>query len=229
MIAVSSSGRSFRALASYLVTGRTGTETGRVAWSEGRNIPTNRTELAAEIMHHTVAVRTDERVARPVYHVAVSCDLQDHPSRAQMLQVADRMLQDLGLEGHQALIVAHRDRAHQHVHILVNRIHPETGRAWDRWQEKARTERSLREQEKALGFRQVAGRLHQVEGREPPDRAPLTNPERRERGRSAEPIFVERVRAAAPRFRAAASWDALETTLAERGLRLERKGQGLVI
>ncbi|HEY0950540.1 relaxase/mobilization nuclease domain-containing protein [Nocardioides sp.] len=229
MIAVSSSGRSFRALASYLATGRTGRGSDRVAWSEGRNIPTDRPELAAEIMHHTAAGRRDERVAQPVYHVAISFDLKDRPTRSQMRQVADRMLEDLGLGGHQALIVAHRDRAHQHVHILVNRIHPETGKAWDRWQEKARTEQSLREQEKALGFREVAGRLYQVEGREPPDRAPLTNPERRERGRSAEPIFVERVRADAPRFWAAASWDALETALAERGLRLERKGQGLVI
>ncbi len=229
MIAVSSSGRSFRALATYLATGRTGTEFGRVAWSEGRNIPTNRPELAAEIMHHTAAGRQDERIAQPVYHLAISFDLNDHPTRAQMRQVADRMLADLGLEGHQALIVAHRDRAHQHVHILVNRIHPETGRAWDRWQEKARTERSLREQEKALGFREVAGRLCQVEGRDAPERASLTNPERREKARVAEPIFVERVRSASSVFRAADSWDALETSLAERGLRLERKGQGLVI
>lgn len=229
MIAVSSSGRSFRALASYLATGRTGAESDRVAWSEGRNIPTDRPELAAEIMHHTAAGRSDERVRQPVYHVAISFDPQDHPTRAEMRQVAHRVLEDLGLGAHQALIVAHGDRAHQHVHILVNRIHPETGRAWDRWQEKARTERSLREQERALGFREVAGRLHRIDGKAVPARAPLTTPERWAKTRSPEPIFVERVRASAPEFRTTASWDALETALAERGLRLERKGQGLVI
>ncbi len=35
----------------------------------------------------------------------------------------------LGLEKHQALIVAHNDKAHRHVHVIVNRVDLETGKA----------------------------------------------------------------------------------------------------
>ena len=50
MIAVSSSGKSFRALAAYLAAGRSGQERDRVAWTVGRNLPTNDPEVAAKIM-----------------------------------------------------------------------------------------------------------------------------------------------------------------------------------
>ena len=33
------------------------------------------------------------------------------------------------LEKHQALIVAHNDKAHRHVHVIVNRVDMETGKA----------------------------------------------------------------------------------------------------
>jgi Relaxase/Mobilisation nuclease domain len=35
----------------------------------------------------------------------------------------------LGLEEHQAIILEHTDEPHEHVHIVVNRVHPETGKA----------------------------------------------------------------------------------------------------
>ena len=35
----------------------------------------------------------------------------------------------LGLSGHQAVIVAHNDEPHAHVHCIVNRVDPATGRA----------------------------------------------------------------------------------------------------
>ena len=35
----------------------------------------------------------------------------------------------LGLERHQALVVAHGDTGHPHVHVIVNRVDPETGKA----------------------------------------------------------------------------------------------------
>src|SRR5205807_3415 len=47
--------------------------------------------------------------------------------------------------------------------------------------------------------------------------------------RTGDPAFPDRVRAHLPQLRAARSWDELEATLARYGLRLERKGQGLVI
>ena len=130
MIAVSSSGKSFRALATYLTNGRSGQEQDRVAWTASRNLPTGDPELAATFMRATAS--QSDRVEKPVYHLALSFDRNDSVDRAAMERVADRVLERLGLAEHQAIIVAHRDRAHAHLHLLVNRVHPETGKAWER-------------------------------------------------------------------------------------------------
>ena len=157
MIAVSSSGRSFRALATYLAAGRSGEERDRVAWSAGRNLPTDDPELAAKFMRATAA--QSDRVEKPVYHIALSFDPKDAVDRATMERVADRVLERLGLAEHQAVIVSHRDREHAHMHILVNRVHPETGLAWERWKDQPLIQQVLREEERALGLREVTGTL----------------------------------------------------------------------
>src|SRR5699024_3189956 len=56
---------------------------------------------------------------------------QDGPTEEQMRKVAEGYLGHMGLEEHQALVVAHNDTAHPHVHIAVNRVHPERGKAWE--------------------------------------------------------------------------------------------------
>ena len=45
-----------------------------------------------------------------------------------MSRAVDESLKKLGMEDRQALIVAHSDTPHRHVHVIVNRVDPETGR-----------------------------------------------------------------------------------------------------
>lgn len=227
MIATTSSGRRFAALARYLLHGRSGEETERVAWTAGRNLGIDDPELAAVLMQATADLNV--RVESPVYHLTINFDPMGPVTPAQMQAVADRVLSDLGLAEYQALMVAHQDRAHPHVHIMVNRVHPKTGLAWDRWQDQPQIQRTLRELERELGLREVAGRLYQLDEQESPERAPLTSGERRQAERTGDLAFPDRVRAHLPELRAARSWDELEETLAAHGLWLERKGQGLVI
>ena len=157
MISMSSSSRTFASLADYLARGKSGDEPDRVAWSASRNLPTNEPELTGKIMRATAA--QNDRVRDPVYHLALSFDPTDQVDRATMERVADRVIAALHLQEHQILIVAHGDRAHPHMHLLVNRVHPETGRVWNRWQDRPIIQQVLREEEKALGLRRVPGRL----------------------------------------------------------------------
>ena len=153
MIGVSSSSRSFKSLGHYLVAGRGGEEPNRVAWSTARNLPTDDPQLAAKIMRATATQNV--RVDQPVYHLALSFDPRDLVDRQQMERVADRVLIELGLREYQSLIVAHRDRQHSHLHILINRIHPVSHKAWDRWQDYPIVQRVLRDEERALGLHQM--------------------------------------------------------------------------
>ena len=154
---MSSSARNFGALAQYLAKGRSGDEPERVAWSASRNLPTDDPEIAGKIMRATAAQNV--RVKQPVYHLALSFDPGDQVDRIAMERVADRVIAALELQGHQIVIVSHRDRGHPHMHLLVNRVHPETGLVWSRWQDRAVIQQVLREQEEALGLRIVPGRL----------------------------------------------------------------------
>jgi hypothetical protein len=150
-------------------------------------------------------------------------------NRDRMELVADRLLDRLGLQDHQAMFVAHRDREHAHVHIVVNRVHPETGVAWERWQDHPRIERTLRETERELGLREIPGRLYRAPGHELPERALDTSGERHAAERTHEMSFADKVRQHLPELRQAQSWEDLAERLADRGLKIEPKGQGIVI
>ncbi len=229
MIAKTSSGASFHALGRYLAVGRNGTEPERVAWSTARHLPVADPQLAASIMRATA--QQNGRVVKPVYHLSVSFDPRDAATRDTMEHVVDRILHRLGLADHQALLVAHHDRTHPHVHVMVNRVHPETGRAWERWQDRPLIEQVLRQCERELGLRQVAGRLTDEPGVDRPGRVTeqgYSSGERRKYVRG-EPLLVDRMREQAEALRAAPSWRAFEAMLADQGWHVARRGQGLVI
>ena len=103
MIAVSSSGKSLAALARYLAYGRTGRAEDHVARTVSRNLPTDEPELAATFTRATAA--PSDRVEKPVYHVALSFAPDDPVDRAVAERVADKVLHELGLADHQAMLV----------------------------------------------------------------------------------------------------------------------------
>jgi hypothetical protein len=137
-------------------------------------------------------------------------------------------LQDLGLSEHQALLVAHNDTAH--IHVMVNRVHPETGKAWDNGHDYARIEKSLRAQERELGLREVSGHHYRLEGQREPDYTAPTTGQLRVVARTGEVSFDERARALAGEdFRSAESWADLAQRLDRHGLHVEKRGRGLVV
>lgn len=222
-------GRGFAGLARYLELGRNGNDPGRVEWIEARNLPTNDPQTASLLMRATAA--QSDRIQKPVYHIALSFDPDDAVDRATMLRVADRLLRDLGLQEHQALIVAHGDTRHAHLHIMVNRVHPQTYRAWDPRHDFAQIERSLREQERELSLRAVPGHHYRLDGHEQPDRSQaLTSGQLRRWERTGDVPFDELVRQAVRRDVAdARSWADLEARLRKQGLRIEARGRGFVV
>ena len=66
---------------------------------------------------------------KPVYCFSLEWHPDDRPTSDHMRQSAHEVLKMLGMQDRQAVIVQHTDTDHPHVHILVNMIHPETGRS----------------------------------------------------------------------------------------------------
>ena len=69
------------------------------------------------------------KLAKPVLHYSLSWARDETPDKGEMSRAVDGSLEALGLEGHEALIVAHEDTRHPHVHVIANRVDPETGKA----------------------------------------------------------------------------------------------------
>ena len=81
------------------------------------------------------------KLEKPVYHYTLAWEKTERPSAAEMSRAADESLKALGMEDRQALIVAHRDKAHPHLHVIVNRVAPETGKAASRGNDRLKLSR----------------------------------------------------------------------------------------
>ena len=223
MIAASSSGQSFGALGAYLV----GDES-RVGWAETRNTmegmdggpegtAIDPDAVAAEMRDEAAA----SGIAKPVYHIAIAFDPDDHPTEAEVRAAADRTLRDLGLGEHQALVVRHTDQPHAHVHLMVNRVGPD-GKAWSTWRDRYRLRSSMEAQERELGVRWT-GRNRELERGAPALEAGA-------RSGNGERGFAAEVRAKAlAALRESGSWSDLDGRLALHGLRVERRGREAVV
>lgn len=127
MIARVFRGTGFAGLQSYLLRGRDGRDTDRVLWTATRNLGSDHPERAAPLMRATA--EQSSRVEKPVWHLALAVEPGAELDRERWELIADRLLEDLGLEEHQVLLVAHGDTKHPHIHLMVNRVHPVEHRA----------------------------------------------------------------------------------------------------
>jgi hypothetical protein len=155
LISKGHTGSGFSGLKNYLISGiRADDRTqSRVDWLETRNLPTDDPHVAARLMRATAD--QSRRCQKPVYHMMISFPHGEVPDQDTMRLIVDRHLEALEMQDHQALVAAHNDTDHAHVHVMVNRVHPETQRAarlsWDY----ARREKCRRNLEKELGLEEV--------------------------------------------------------------------------
>ena len=248
MIGKTSRGANFDALARYLANPKVRGEPDRVAWTEARNVMTSDIMTASQIMASTS--RLSKRVEKPCYHLTLSWAPEDKPKAREMRHAADFLLDRLGLNDHQVIMVAHNDtgddrkgegKGHEHVHLMINRVHPETGKAWAGRHDYRQIEQALREHETLNQLRLVPGRHSGLEREKERDYCP-THADRHLAARSPSHDTVsealtrmskENCRKLKENLRMtltdASSWADLEARLGRRNLKLEAKGQGITI
>lgn len=118
--------------------------TERIAFVHTHNLPTSDGWKAIKWMAHT-AMRQDElkqaAIARgeeislkgrksqfPVYAYSLSWHPEQDPNREAMIEAATESLKANDLDnGYEVLMVAHNDEPQPHIHVIVNRVHPENG------------------------------------------------------------------------------------------------------
>jgi hypothetical protein len=132
----SASNRGFRHLARY-IQGRGAKP--RATWFHAANLPgvsgRDDLELACALVEAVQAQNTRAGSKR-TYHLVISLHPDDRRlDRGELQQVVDGLVDTLGFSEHQYIAVRHDDTDHEHIHVAINKIHPETFRihspAWD--------------------------------------------------------------------------------------------------
>jgi hypothetical protein len=215
--------KSFGGLIAYLTEGRRDAlNPDRVAWTSCRNLDgVNVPARAAQVMRAHASQHP--RAEKPVYHFGLSLHPAEHLSPEQWNHVVDLLLQRLGLGRHQALVIAHRDTDHEHVHVVVNRV-GDDGRAWEKENDLVKASGAIRSIEVEYGL--ICGRSSDLPAPK------ITSGAYQQALRSGEQPLADRVRdQAAGAFTGATGWDDLEARLAARGFRLEpaARSSGLLV
>ncbi|PPY46151.1 relaxase/mobilization nuclease domain-containing protein [Cronobacter sakazakii] len=85
-------------------------------------------ESAAEEMEFSARkAKFAHNKSDPVFHYILSWQSHESPRPEQIYDSVSHTLSRLGLAGHQFVAAVHTDTDNLHVHIAVNRVHPETG------------------------------------------------------------------------------------------------------
>ncbi|HBM0098172.1 TPA: IncI1-type relaxase NikB [Salmonella enterica subsp. enterica serovar Blitta] len=85
-------------------------------------------ETAAEEMEYTARqARYAKDDTDPVFHYILSWQSHESPRPEQIYDSVRHTLKALGLSSHQYVSAVHTDTDNLHVHVAVNRVHPDTG------------------------------------------------------------------------------------------------------
>ena len=141
----------------------------RVAWTQTLNLSTDDPYKASRMMAATVGyarrptraqVKAGGReLAKPVCHYSLSWKEGERPSRPDMIAAVEASMKVLQIKDHQALVVAHRDSDHSHVHVIANRVSWEDGRAAKLSQSRLHLSRWAEGYERSRGEIQCARRV----------------------------------------------------------------------
>lgn len=225
----------FFALGRYLVNGKGGAPSPqRVQWVLAHNLGTDDVELAAKMMQATAA--SSPRCKKPLYHLMVAWHERERPSTEVQQEIALKTLQMAGLGEYQALIMGHGDTPHRHFHVMLNRVHPDTAKAWKTTDDYRKFDRIMRQLSDEYGFEYVPAHQFNRDLTDELQQLPDTKAHRAAKG-GAKTGRVKWSRAASREIGEylsetldrAGGVDDLEELAASLGLEFEAKGRGYVL
>ena len=193
----------------------------------------------------------------PVYHLILSWREGDQPTPAQVKACVKHTLKALGMEECQAVWAIHHDTDNDHVHVAVNRVHPEKGIVMGPPRRDYHViDKAMRELELIHGFQRDNGPYVTLDTDNGPQIVRMSRKDRAEKGllKHGDEIGPRTTQAAkaaersqgAPSFQEwaqgepakamrraleqpDATWRDLHEALAPYGIQIQTKGTGMVV
>lgn len=228
-------------LLDYVRNPETVNRSGKCIYSGARGFLTERpqSQKAEMLALSEEAVRSKDTIN----HYVLSWQEGEHPGPEHVEEAVSLFMKKLGLDGHQVVYALHADTGNIHLHLVINRVHPDSlkvikpSRGFDieavhraiavieylqGWQ---REHNGRYDGEQVLAHKEVDKEVRPTCRPDRPRQPGQTkgDMERRTGEKSAERIAIED---GAPVIRSATSWQELHRRLAEIGMRYEMTGSG---
>jgi len=147
---------SFRRLCKYLTTERDA-ETGEPISRGDVVLSDNLTGLDTVAVQMEGIAFLNPRCKDALCHYELSWPPGERPTQPQWTDCASHTLNALGYRDHQFMVVAHDDKKHFHIHIMVNKVHPETFKAHTPYRNWLTLDAAMRVLEAKYGWTHTAG------------------------------------------------------------------------
>ena len=198
----------------------------RCTWYMAGNLPgldrREDAELAVDVMELLQEGNLRAK-GNKTYHLVISFHPEDRRLTPVELEgVVRRSVRAAGLEEHQYIAIRHSEQEHEHLHVAVNKIHPETLKIHHPYKAIHAYQALASILEEELGLRRVdRARGHSQSHRARDFEA--------HRGIESFSGWARRRIGGARELDGISSWAALHEELAHFGVRLVRRGNGLAI
>jgi ASC-1-like (ASCH) protein len=195
-------GRGFKGVVNYVLE----KDKAQLLYSEGI-----RTKDKESIIRSFIAQSQMNPISKPVAHISLSFSVQDKARlpNAAMAGIAIEYMKKMGYGNTQFIIVAHHDREHPHVHLVINRIDNDGKRISDR-NEKLQSTKVCMELTKKYG-------LYIAKGKENVKRHRLKDPDK------IKYEIYDVLKATIPKCR---NWQELKATLKKQGIEVDFRYNG---
>jgi hypothetical protein len=175
------------------------------------------------------------KCTNPITHWVMSWQEHERPTRDQLEESIDILLDELEMTDHQTIYAAHQDTDNYHVHVMINRVHPDTLKAPNNFRDVELAHKAVARIQHLQGWQpEQRARYEVIEGQtkrvqHPPQATKqpagqiAQQIESHQGVKSAERVGIE---TGADLIRVAHSWRDLHQSLADRGMRYEQYGTG---
>ena len=229
---------SFASLGRYLAGEKLDLETGEIVRSaEDIYLETNCLSVKTASAEMRAVADMNNRVHDPVYHVILSWREGENPTNDQVHDAAMAAMRSVGMENHQYVMAVHCDSDNTHVHLMLNRINPETYKSVYPKQDFFKLDRCMREVEIGQGWQHDKGPHVVVDGKIVRAPREQTTPALPTKARDLEAAtgcqsLLSYSQSASPELVAAlgaGDWQSLHAALRKHGLEIREAGQGFKI
>ncbi len=175
------------------------------------------------------------KCTNPITHWVMSWQEHERPTRDQLEESINILLEELGMTDNQVIYAAHQDTDNYHVHVMINRVHPDTLRASNNFRDVELAHKAVAriahiqgwQSEQRARYEVIDGKTKRVQHPPQATKQPAgqiaQQIESHQGVKSAERVGIE---TGADLIRAAHTWRDLHQSLADRGMRYEQYGTG---